>query len=60
MPVTAGRYVSGNITVWRTGRRGSYVNDMVGNSAGLSSRYHCGLGRRAWIWADAPDWACDL
>jgi hypothetical protein len=55
MPVTAGPYVSGNIAVWRTGRRGSYVNDMVGNSARLSSRYHCGLGRRAWIWADAPD-----
>jgi hypothetical protein len=55
MPVTAGRYVSGNIAVWRSGRRGSYVNDMVGNRAHLSGRYHCGLDRRAWIWADALD-----
>jgi hypothetical protein len=34
---------------------GSYVNGVVGNSARLSGRYHCGLDRRAWIWADASD-----
>jgi hypothetical protein len=33
----------------------NYVNDLVGNSARLSSRYHCGLDRRAWIWANASD-----
>jgi hypothetical protein len=55
MPVAAGRYVSGHIAVWRSGRRGSYVNGVVGNSARLSGRYHCGLDRRAWIWADASD-----
>ena len=55
MPVTAGRYVSGNIAVWRSGRGESYVNDMVGNRARVSGRYHCGLDRCTWIWTDAPD-----
>jgi hypothetical protein len=34
---------------------GSYVNHLVGNSARLSGRYHRGLDRGAWIWADASD-----
>jgi hypothetical protein len=34
---------------WRSARGESYVNDLVGNSAGLSGRYHCDMDGRAWI-----------
>jgi hypothetical protein len=30
--------------------RQSYVINLVGHSARLSGRYHCGLDRLAWIW----------
>ena len=43
------------VTVSRIGARGSFVVNLVEISARLSGRYHCGLDRSAWIWADAPD-----
>ena len=49
------RYVARNIAVWRSGRGESYVNRVGDNGARLSGRYHCGLDRRAWIWAHASD-----
>ena len=33
----------------------SYAINLGGNRTRLSGRYHCGLDRRAWIWADASD-----
>jgi hypothetical protein len=50
---------------WRSGNITEYAEEsfavkLVGNSARLSGCCHCGLGRRACIWADTPDSACVL